>query len=164
MFLPLIFWLLLLQIVVADACLQPGSNPPVSFVKFRMVLPTLLLPLPVVPVRTMRSSSGSSSSSEKVRVQMCQIICCTLLASFCLPVMFTQPTYHWRELPQVHLSSRQSFDPPPPTKCLLSPQNYACCDKPFVATNFFFSRHTIYVATNICRGKHNFVATSLHLS
>ena len=53
---------------------------------------------------------------------------------------------------------------PPPKKvnfvatklCLL--RQTVCCYK------LIFSRHTIYVATIICRSKHNFVATSLLLS
>ena len=165
MFVPLIFWLLLLQISVAAACPQPGSNAPVSSVKFRMVLPVLLLPLPVFPIRTMRSSSGSSSSSEKVRVQTCQIICCTLIAIILLTCIVHIAYLSLAGAATVYLSSRQSFDPPPPppkvsfvaTKlCLL--RQTVCCYK------LIFSRHTIYVATNICRSKHNFVATSLLLS
>ena len=42
---------------------------------------------------------------------------------------------------------------------LLSRQKYACHDKTFVTTNIFLSRQI-----NICRDKHNIVATSLLLS
>ena len=154
MFLPLIFRLLLLQISVAAACPQPGSNAPVSFVKFRMVLPVLLLPLPVFPIRTMRSSSGSSSSSEKVRVQTCLIICCTLIAIILFTCNVHIAYLSLAGAATVYLSSRQSFDPPPQKKCLLSRQNSACCDKPFVATNLFFlvtqsTSRQLFVAANI---------------
>ena len=41
---------------------------------------------------------------------------------------------------------------------------YFCCDKTFVATKLCLSRQNLYVATNVCRNKHNFVATSILLS
>ena len=52
--------------------------------------------------------------------------------------------------------------------CILSRQNYVCCNKTFVATNIILSRQAylcrdkhVFVATNICRDKHICVVTKV---
>ena len=100
--------------------------------------------------------------------------------------------YHWLERPQASFLSRRKFcrdkhvciATTNPAAPILSPplgrrvcraqnrpsprlslrQNYACRNKTFVATKLCLSRQNIFVATNGCRDKYVFVATSIFLS
>ena len=70
--------------------------------------------------------------------------------------------YHWRKLPQVVFLSRQICTRVCRDKTrLLSRQNYAYCDKTFVATKLWLSRQNISrdKRQTICRDKHAVVAT-----
>ena len=51
----------------------------------------------------------------------------------------------------------------PDKRRLLSRQKYACRNKSFVATKSCLLRQNIFVTTNICHNKHNFVATTFLL-
>ena len=56
--------------------------------------------------------------------------------------------YYWRDLPQVSFLSRPRF----------------CHEKKLFVASKYFCRVKIFVTTNICRDKHNFVATKAWLS